>query len=141
MMKWYKESIVVSTRGKGLYPFTGQIQKIIENWGILEGICYLYVPHTSASLVISESYDPSAKIDLETFMEKLAPEGQPWHEHTLEGGDDSPSHMRSMLTNTSISIPVDGGQLTLGTWQGIYLFEHRRRGHSRKVHMRCLSVE
>lgn len=101
----------------------------------------LYIQHTSASLVISESYDPTAKIDLEVFMERLAPEDQAWHRHTLEGRDDAPSHIRAMLTNTSLSIPIDDGKLSLGTWQGVYLFEHRVRGQGRRVLVRCLQVE
>ena len=103
-------------------------------------MCYLFIPHTSASLVISENYDPTAKLDLETFMDRLVPESQPWHEHTLEGPDDSPSHMRAILTATSLTIPIDDGRLSLGTWQGVYLFEHRRRGHRRQVLLRCLKA-
>jgi secondary thiamine-phosphate synthase enzyme len=139
-MNWFKDTLEISTRGKGLYPFTESVEARIRDWDIQEGMCYLYVQHTSASLVISESYDPSAKMDLEVFMEKLAPENQPWHRHTLEGADDSPSHMRAMLTQPSLTIPIDAGRLSLGTWQGIYLFEHRSRGHHRKVLIRCLSV-
>jgi secondary thiamine-phosphate synthase enzyme len=139
-MNWFKDALEISTRGKGLYPFTESVEARIRDWDVQEGMCYLYMQHTSASLVISESYDPSAKMDLEVFMEKLAPENQPWHRHTLEGADDSPSHMRAMLTQTSLTIPVDNGRLSLGTWQGIYLFEHRSRGHRRKVLIRCLAV-
>ncbi len=140
-MNWFKDALEISTRGKGLYPFTESVEARIREWDVQEGMCYLYVQHTSASLVISESYDPSAKMDLEVFMEKLAPENQPWHRHTLEGADDSPSHMRAMLTQTSLTIPVDASRLNLGTWQGIYLFEHRSRGHRRKVLIRCLAVD
>lgn len=139
-MKWHKETIVIRTDGKGLIPFTDRISEYLQGWGIKEGICHLYIQHTSASLVISESYDPTAKQDLETFMEKIAPEGQSWHRHTLEGKDDSPSHMRAMLTATSLSIPVDGGTLNLGRWQGVYVFEHRASGSRRKVLIRCLDV-
>ena len=139
-MNWFKDTLEISTRGKGLYPFAESVEARIREWDVQEGMCYLYVQHTSASLVISESYDPSAKMDLEVFMEKLAPENQPWHRHTLEGADDSPSHMRAMLTQTSLTIPVDACRLSLGTWQGIYLFEHRSRGHRRKVLIRCLAV-
>jgi secondary thiamine-phosphate synthase enzyme len=139
-MNWFKDTLEISTGGKGLYSFTDSVEARIRDWDIQEGMCYLYVQHTSASLVVSESYDPSAKMDLEVFMEKLAPENQPWHRHTLEGGDDSPSHMRAMLTQPSLTIPIDAGRLSLGTWQGIYLFEHRSRGHHRKVLIRCLSV-
>jgi secondary thiamine-phosphate synthase enzyme len=103
-------------------------------------MCYLYLQHTSASLVVSENYDPTAKMDLETFMERLVPEGQAWYRHTLEGPDDSTSHIRAMLTLTSLSIPIDNGQLGLGTWQGVYLFEHRARSHHRRVLLRCLGM-
>jgi secondary thiamine-phosphate synthase enzyme len=112
-------------------------QKIPLSVGTILGDGY----HTSASLVVSESYDPSAKIDLEEFMERLVPENQRWFRHTLEGSDDSPSHMRAMLTHTSLSIPIDHGNLSIGTWQGLYLFEHRSRPHRRKVLIRCLSIE
>lgn len=139
-MNWYKDVMEIQTRGKGLYPFTQKVEARLREWGIQEGMCFLYVQHTSASLVISENYDPSAKADLERFMDRLVPEDQAWHQHTLEGSDDSPSHMRAMLTQTSMSIPVDHGRLSLGSWQGIYLFEHRARGHRRKVLIRCLEV-
>jgi len=112
----------------------------LAQWGVQEGICYLFIQHTSASLVISENYDPTAKMDLETFMEKLVPEGQAWYRHTLEGEDDSTSHIRAMLTLTSLTIPIDEGQLSLGTWQGIYVFEHRARSQRRQVLLRCLAV-
>ncbi|MEA3349920.1 MAG: secondary thiamine-phosphate synthase enzyme YjbQ [Chloroflexota bacterium] len=137
-MQWHKDTIEVNTRGKGLYPFTASINERIRSWGIDEGMCFLYVQHTSASMLISENYDPTARMDLETFMDRLAPENQSWHRHTLEGSDDSPSHLRSMLTDTSLSIPIDDGQLNMGTWQGVYLFEHRVRGHRRRVLLRCL---
>ena len=140
-MDWFKDTIEVSTRGKGLYPFTDAVSSRIRQWGIQEGMCFLYVQHTSASMVISESYDPSARIDLEAYMDRLAPERQAWYRHTMEGDDDSPSHMRAMLTDTDLAIPIDEGSLSLGTWQGIYLFEHRTRGHRRRVLLRCLNVE
>ena len=139
-MKWFKSNIQGQTRGKGLYNFTDQVESLVGEWRVQEGICHLFIQHTSASLVISESYDPSARIDLENFMEKLAPENQVWFQHVLEGADDSPSHMRSMLTDTSVSIPIDGKELSLGTWQGIYLFEHRARGHLRNILIRCLET-
>ena len=139
-MNWHKDSIEVRTSGKGLYPFTDEIQARIRQWKIAEGMCFLYIQHTSASLIVSESYDPTARIDLEAYMERLAPENQAWYRHTLEGSDDSPSHMRAMLTDTSLSIPIDDGALSLGTWQGVYIFEHRTRGHRRKVLMRCMEI-
>ena len=139
-MNWYKETIQVETQGKGLYPITNQISPLIQTWAVREGICHLFIPHTSASLVINESFDPSARQDLESFLEHLVPEGESWYRHTMEGMDDSPSHMRSILTATSINIPIDGGELHLGTWQGVYLFEHRIRPHRRKVLVRCLDT-
>lgn len=139
-MNWFKDTLEISTRGKGLYPFTDQVQHHIHQWVIQEGMCFLYMPHTSASLVVSENYDPTAREDLETFMDRLVPENQTWHRHTLEGGDDSPSHMRAMLTHTSLSIPIDNGRLSLGTWQGIYLFEHRAAPHRRQVYLRALKA-
>ena len=138
-MTWHKTTLETSTNGKGLYDLTPQLHSQIEKWGIQEGICHLFVQHTSASLVISESYDPSARKDLEGFMDRLVPENQSWFQHTMEGSDDSPSHMRAILTNTSLSIPIDNGTLSLGTWQGIYLFEHRVRSHKRNILVRCQS--
>jgi secondary thiamine-phosphate synthase enzyme len=139
-MNWHKGTLEVQTHGKGLYPFTDVIQARVHEWDIQEGMCYLYIQHTSASMVISESYDPSARIDLEAYMERLAPENQAWYRHTMEGSDDSPSHMRAMLTDTSLTIPIDDGRLNMGTWQGVFLFEHRARGHRRLVLLRCLSI-
>ena len=139
-MNWYKDTLTVVSRGKGLYAFTRMVEERIRQWDIVEGMCFLYIPHTSASLVISESYDPTAKADLETFMEHLVPEGQVWYEHRLEGADDSPSHLRAMLTQTSLTIPIDDRRLSLGTWQGVYLFEHRRAGQHRQIFLRCLKI-
>ncbi len=139
-MNWYKETIEIRTRTSGLVDITARIQKHISEWGIQEGMCHLYIPHTSASLVISENYDPSAKQDLETFMDRIAPQGESWHVHRLEGADDLPAHIRSMITHTSLSIPIDSGMLSLGRWQGVYLFEHRTHGHQRKILIRCLQA-
>jgi secondary thiamine-phosphate synthase enzyme len=140
-VNWYKDTLEISTAGKGMYAFTDKVTERIRRWGIKEGMCYLYIQHTSASLVISENYDPTAQADMHAFMERLAPEGQAWYVHTLEGADDSPSHLRAMLTPTSVTVPIDGGRLSLGTWQGIYVFEHRARGQQRRVLLRCLSVD
>lgn len=140
-MNWYRDTLEISTSGKGMHAFTNRVEERIRRWGILQGMCYLYIQHTSASLVISENYDPTAQKDMEVFMDRLAPEGESWYAHTLEGADDSPSHLRAMLTQISLTIPIDEGHLSLGTWQGIYVFEHRARGQRRKVLLRCLSVE
>jgi secondary thiamine-phosphate synthase enzyme len=113
----------------------------LKEWGVREGMCFLFLQHTSASLVISENWDPTARADLETFMERLIPEGDEWYTHDLEGSDDATSHIRAMLTDTSLTIPIDDGNLSLGTWQGIYIFEHRTRPHVRKVLIRALGVE
>lgn len=139
-MKWHKTTIQVDTRGKGLYPITDQINRALSSWGAVEGMCYLFIPHTSASLIINESYDPTARLDMEKFLEILAPEGESWHRHTLEGSDDSPSHLRAILTQTSLTIPVDQGSLSLGSWQGVYLFEHRARSFKRDLKIRYLQV-
>jgi secondary thiamine-phosphate synthase enzyme len=139
-MEWFKDDLMIATRGKGLYPFTDLIARRVHGWAVNEGICHLFIQHTSASLLISENYDPTAKMDMETFLEKLAPENQSWYRHTLEGPDDSSSHLRAMLTPVSLSVPVDGGKLSLGTWQGVYLIEHRVHPQQRHVLLRCLSV-
>ena len=139
-MNWHKITIEVRTSGKGLYEVTAEIRAQLREWQIDEGMCYLFLQHTSASLLITESWDPSARGDLETFMEKLAPEGERWYMHTLEGPDDATSHIRSMLTDVSITIPIDNGDISLGQWQGVYLFEHRARSHRRRILMRILAV-
>lgn len=139
-MEWYKEMIEIQTQGKGLYPFTEQVTRRLHQWNVREGMGYLFCQHTSASLLISENYDPTAKADMEVYMEKLAPENQPWYRHTLEGPDDSSSHLRAMLTPVSLTIPIDDGELSLGTWQGIYLFEHRSHPQRRSVLLRVLGV-
>ena len=140
-MDWYKSTLEISSRGKGLHDITETVRGQIRTWNVQEGICYLFLPHTSASLVLSENWDPTARADLETFMERLVPERDSWYTHDLEGPDDATSHIRSMLTDTSVTIPVDDGNLSLGTWQGIYLFEHRARPHRRHLLIRVLRVE
>ena len=140
-MKWLKTTITIQTQGQGLYAFNQQVNAQIRDWGVTEGMAFLFVQHTSASLVINENYDPSARKDLENFLDHLAPEGQNWYEHTIEGRDDSPAHMRTMLTNISLSIPIDNGKLSLGTWQGIFLAEHRHRGQHRQVSLRVLGID
>jgi secondary thiamine-phosphate synthase enzyme len=140
-MNWHKTSLEISTRGKGLYDITERVRAQLLDWNVQEGMCFLLLPHTSASLVMSENWDPTARADLETFMERLVPEGDKWYTHDLEGPDDATSHIRAMLTDTSLTIPVDDGKLSLGTWQGIYLFEHRSHSHRRSVIIRALSVK
>jgi secondary thiamine-phosphate synthase enzyme len=139
-MQWHKTTLHIHTSGRGLHPFTRKINEQIQEWGVREGMAHLFVQHTSASLVINENSAPSAKRDLENFLKHIAPEGEDWYEHTYEGDDDSPAHLRTMITHTSLSIPIDDGRLNLGTWQGIYLAEHRRRSQSRHILLRVLSV-
>jgi len=140
-MNWHKTTLEIPTNGKGLHEITETVRAQLRDWNVREGICFLFLPHTSASLVMSENWDPTARADLETFLDRLVPARETWYTHDLEGFDDAPSHIRAMLTDTSLSIPVDGGNLSLGAWQGIYLFEHRARPHQRKMLMRVLGVE
>ena len=140
-MNWHKTTLEISTPGKGLFDITSTIRGQLKAWNVSEGMCFLFIQHTSASLVISENWDPTARADLETFMERLVPERDTWYTHDLEGPDDATSHIRAMLTDTSLTIPVDNGDLSLGTWQGVYIFEHRAHSHRRKVLMRVLGVE
>jgi secondary thiamine-phosphate synthase enzyme len=140
-MKWLKTNLTINTQRQGLHDFTGQINAQIANWQVNEGMAFLFVQHTSASLVINENYDSSAKRDLERFFDHIAPENERWVEHTIEGQDDSPAHMRTMITPTSMTIPVDDGKLNLGTWQGVFLAEHRHRGQQRQVVLRVLSMD
>lgn len=138
-MQWYTTTFEIHTRGKGLYELTKQINRQIADWGVALGMAFLFIQHTSASLVVNENFDPAARQDLESFLEHVAPEGENWHVHTLEGKDDSPAHMRSIITPVSLSIPIDEGKLNLNVWQGVYLAEHRKRGHRRQVVLRVLA--
>jgi secondary thiamine-phosphate synthase enzyme len=125
--------IFVDTPGQGLHEVTGKIAAEIQACGIKEGLCTLFVRHTSASLVIQENADPTARRDLERWLNRLVPEGDPFYTHDAEGPDDMPSHVKAALTATTLSIPVLEQKLALGTWQGIYLWEHRRRGSRREL--------
>ena len=125
--------LTVDTAGQGLHEITAQVARLVDSAGIDEGLCTLFVRHTSASLVIQENADPTAKSDLERWLEKLVPEGDPFYEHDTEGPDDMPAHIKAALTATSLSIPVMDKRLSLGQWQGIYLWEHRRRGSRREL--------
>ena len=123
----------VSTRGKGTYEITGEVQRIVRDSGIKTGMATVFVQHTSASLIIYENADPSARTDLHAFFERLCPEDSDYFVHTAEGPDDMPSHLRMVLTRTSEVIPIANSRMTLGTWQGIFLFEHRRAPHTRSI--------
>jgi len=132
-MKCENRLLEVATNGKGTYEITAELHEFVRRTGILEGQLTIMVQHTSASLVIMENADPEARHDLEEFFERLVPESTPWFTHTYEGPDDMPSHIRMALTRTSEVIPVIKGKLALGTWQGVFLFEHRRAPHRRRV--------
>ncbi len=139
-MKWHKSTLEIPTNGKGLYSFSGHVNAQLKIWQVREGMCFLFCPHTSASLTINENYDPTASADLERSLETLVPEKQSWYTHNMEGPDDATSHIRAMLTDSSLSIPIDEGHLSLGTWQGIYMFEHRSLQQRRQVLMRVLDM-
>ncbi|MEZ4415859.1 MAG: secondary thiamine-phosphate synthase enzyme YjbQ [Gemmatimonadota bacterium] len=124
--------IEVPTRGKGLHEITRQVQACVVEAGVRDGLCTVMIQHTSASLTIQENADPSARHDLEGWLDRLVPESDPAFTHTTEGPDDMPSHIKAALTATTLSIPVLGGRLALGTWQGVYVWEHRTRGSLRR---------
>ena len=123
--------ITITTKGQGLYEMTREVATVVHETHTREGLCTVMVQHTSASLTIQENADPSARRDLEAWLARLVKEGDPLYTHTAEGPDDMPSHIRAALTDTTLSIPILDGKLALGTWQGIYLWEHRRRGSAR----------
>lgn len=132
-MPLHREKLEVETRGRGTYDITDRVQRVVAESGIADGLCTVFVHHTSASLIICENADPSVREDLDAFFARLVPDGDRIFTHTAEGSDDMPSHVRSILTQTSIGIPVERGRCDLGTWQGIYLWEHRRAAHRRRV--------
>lgn len=125
--------IEVRTRGKGTYEITAEVERFVAGSGVKSGIACVFCQHTSASLVIMENADPSARTDLHAYFDHLVPEDTPFFAHTYEGADDMPSHIRMCLTGPDKAIPVIGGRLALGTWQGIFLFEHRRAPHTRRI--------
>lgn len=127
------QRISIRTTGQGLYECTDQVVAIVHRAKLQEGLCTVFVQHTSASLTIQENADPSAKRDLEAWLKRLVPEGDPLFTHTMEGPEDMPSHIKSILTDVSLSIPILDGTLALGTWQGIYLWEHRKSPHVRHL--------
>ena len=128
-----QEEFSVATKGRGTVDLTGEIQQIVAAAGIDTGLCHVFLKHTSASLMLCENADPAVRKDLETFMSRYVPDGDPMFTHTAEGPDDMPSHVRSILTQNDLNLPVTGGRCALGTWQGVYLWEHRHAAHERKV--------
>ena len=131
-MALYQKTLEINTSPKSFLDITKNVQALVSESGLNNGVCSLFIKHTSASLVIQENYDPSVRQDFETIFSKLVPEDFPYV-HNMEGKDDMPAHIRSALTSTSESIPVVDGKLSLGTWQGIYIWEHRDQTHNRKI--------
>ena len=128
-----QETLTLEPAGAGLHEVTDQVAAAVARAGVAEGLCTIFLQHTSASLTVQENADPSARRDLENWLERLVPEGDPLFTHTAEGPDDMPSHVKAALTATSLSIPIVAGRLGLGTWQGIFLWEHRRRPRPRRL--------
>jgi secondary thiamine-phosphate synthase enzyme len=127
------KQITVPVSGQGLVPITSAVRPVVAACGQDEGLCTLFIRHTSASLLIQENYDDSARVDLENWLNRLVPEHDPLYTHTLEGADDMPAHIKAALTATQLSIPFQQGELMLGTWQGIYLWEHRHHSGERQI--------
>ena len=132
-MKILTDSFVVTTHGKGTYEITTEVESIVSKSDIKEGVVTVFVRHTSCSLIVMENADLSARTDLHAFFDELVPEDTPYFVHTYEGGDDMPSHIRMCLTDVDKNVPIIGGQMVLGTWQGLFLFEHRRAPHTRNI--------
>ncbi len=128
-----QQSLQIATRGRGTYEITAEVKRVVRAAGIRTGLCHVFIQHTSASLILCENADPTVRGDLEAFMARLIPDGDPVFEHTQEGPDDMPAHLRAILTKMDITLPVSHGRCALGTWQGIYLWEHRAHAHHRQV--------
>ncbi len=128
-----QESFQIATRGRGTYEISGEVEAVVRASAVRTGTCHVFVHHTSASLILCENADPTVRSDLETFLSGLVPDGDRRFRHTLEGPDDMAAHVRAILTNMDLTVPVTEGAMALGTWQGIYLWEHRTRPHRRRV--------
>jgi len=129
----YAQRLDVRTNGRGTYDITGRLHEVVAESGVNTGLCTVFLHHTSASLILCENADPSVRHDLETFFAKLVPDGDPMFTHTDEGDDDMPAHIRAILTQSSLTIPVASGRCDLGTWQGVYVWEHRSNEHRRRL--------
>jgi secondary thiamine-phosphate synthase enzyme len=128
-----QQELSVNTEGRGSYDISDRVQKAVRESGINTGICHVFVCHTSASLILCENADPAVRRDLETFMQRQVPDGDPMFTHTAEGSDDMSAHVRSILTQSDLNLPIRDGKCALGTWQGVFLWEHRLAGHERRV--------
>jgi secondary thiamine-phosphate synthase enzyme len=138
MLRQTLTELMVATRGRGFYEITGEVQGRVREAEVRTGLCTLHLQHTSASLLIQENADADVRRDFEAFFARLVPDGDPLFVHTIEGDDDMPAHVRTALTTVNLSVPVTEGDLALGTWQGIYLWEHRRRAHRRTIAVHIL---
>ena len=138
---YVQEVLRVQTQGRGTTDITRSLAQIVAATKIGFGLCHIFIQHTSASLIVCENADPDVRVDLETFMAKLVPDGDPMFVHTAEGSDDMPAHVRSIITHASLTLPISEGRLALGTWQGIYLWEHRVSGHHRRITVTVHGVE
>src|SRR5216110_3609262 len=138
MLRQSHHELVIKTGERSFYEFTGRLEALVRETGFQTGLATLHLQHTSASLLIQENADPEVRRDLERFFSRLSPDGDPLFQHTSEGDDDMPAHVRTALTTVNLSIPISEGRLTLGTWQGIYLWEHRTAAHRRKIALHLL---
>ena len=132
-MKFWQAPLTVTTAGRSSLHITDKIQQQVARAGIEQGLCHLFLHHTSASIILCENADPDVRTDLEHFMLRLVPDGDPLFVHVAEGPDDMPAHIRTLLTHTDLTLPVTNGRCSLGTWQGVYLWEHRQHGHRRQL--------
>ena len=130
---FHQDELVIQTSGRGTFDLSDDVQAVVRDSGVVTGLCHVFIRHTSASLILCENADPAVRHDLETFMRQQAPDGDPMFTHVDEGPDDMPAHIRSILTLSDLTIPVQNGRCALGTWQGIYLWEHRLAPHTRRV--------
>ncbi|HSO84851.1 secondary thiamine-phosphate synthase enzyme YjbQ [Thiocapsa sp.] len=129
----HQESLTVTTHGRGTYDITRSVQQQVQTSGVRIGLCHVFVHHTSASLILCENADPTVRSDLDAFMARLVPDGDRLFEHSDEGPDDMPAHIRAILTQVELTLPISAGACALGTWQGLYLYEHRTHGHRRRI--------
>jgi len=125
--------IALQTRGRGTHDLTDQVQQLVIDSGLRIGLCQVFCQHTSASLMLCENADPDVRVDLESFMQRLVPDGDPMFRHIAEGPDDMPAHVRTLVTQSGLTLPIRDGRCALGTWQGIYLWEHRHNAHTRRL--------
>jgi len=136
---YHAKELAVATRGRGFHDITDEVQQAVSESGAREGLCTVFLHHTSASLLLCENADPDVRKDLEAFFSRLVKDGDPLFQHDAEGPDDMPAHIRTVLTQNSITVPVKGGKANLGTWQGLYVWEHRTSPHHRRVTVSVLT--